>query len=120
MTEQTQPSTIKVQQEQLTEVIRIQAYSLAEALQQAQTGVQQGYTIDLESNEGYPQQFGSMITFTLLKANVGAIQEVLEVSAEVKPVQGYTVGTGENAYIANLEVLKEPIGTNRKYTKKEK
>ena len=116
---------IKVQNDTRPTVVRVQAYSLAEALQKAQTGVQQGYTIDLESNEGYPQQFGSMITFTLLKATVGAIQEVMEVSAEVKPVQGYAVGTGENAYIANLEVLKggvlkEQVGTNRKYTKKEK
>ena len=98
---------IKVQNDTRPTVVRVQAYSLAEALQKAQTGVQQGYTIDLESNEGYPQQFGSMITFTLLKATVGAIREVLEVSAEVK---------------ANVLELVVPavLPTGTKYKRKEK
>lgn len=45
----------------------IQAYSLAEALKAAQDGALEGYSVDLESNEGYPQQFGSMIVFSLVK-----------------------------------------------------
>jgi len=95
----------------MTENIKIQAYSLAEALQQAQTGVQQGYTIDLESNEGYPQQFGSMITFTLVKANVGAIQEVQEVSTEVS--------TEVEANVLEL-IVPAVLPTGTKYKRKEK
>jgi len=61
----------------------IQAYSLAEALKAAQDGALEGYSVDLESNEGYPQQFGSMIVFSLVKGTV--VQEatnVVEVATE--------------------------------------
>ena len=64
------------------QIIRVQAYSLAEALQRAQDGITMGYTIDLESNEGYPQQFGSMITFTLIKTKDEPFPGLTEVSAE--------------------------------------
>jgi len=106
--------------EQAPALIKVQAYSLAEALQQAQDGIIMGYTIDLESNEGYPQQFGSMITFTLVKTTEEPFPGLGEVVQEDKPVQGYALGKGENVYVAKLEVLKEQVGTNRKYTKKEK
>ena len=55
----------------------IQAYSLAEALKAAQDGALEGYSVDLESNEGYPQQFGSMIVFSLVKN-----ESVAEVTSE--------------------------------------
>jgi len=61
----------------------IQVYSLAEALKAAQDGALEGYSVDLESNEGYPQQFGSMIVFSLVKGTV--VQEatnVVEVATE--------------------------------------
>ena len=59
----------------------IQAYSLAEALKAAQDGALEGYSVDLESNEGYPQQFGSMIVFSLVKNE--SVAEVTSVEAQV-------------------------------------
>jgi len=111
MTEQTQPSTIKVQ-----------AYSLAEALQQAQTGVQQGYTIDLESNEGYPQQFGSMITFTLLKANVGAIHEVTEciTNSVIDVITAMSDEEVKSMIKGGLTDLNKEVTIATKYKRKEK
>lgn len=67
----------------------VQAYSLAEALKAAQDGALEGYSVDLESNEGYPQQFGSMIVFSLVKYDCVAeeaatvAQETTEVSSDV-------------------------------------
>ena len=64
----------------------IQAYSLAEALKAAQDGALEGYSVDLESNEGYPQQFGSMIVFSLVKnESVAKItsDETTEVTSDV-------------------------------------
>jgi len=92
----------------MTEIIKVQAYSLAEALQQAQDGIIMGYTIDLESNEGYPQQFGSMITFTLVKTTEEPFPGLGGVVQEDKP----TVGP---------EVLKEVAEKYaRQYKRKEK
>ena len=59
----------------------IQAYSLAEALKAAQDAALEGYSVDLESNEGYPQQFGSMIVFSLVK-NEGKAEVTTEVATE--------------------------------------
>jgi len=98
----------EITKEQTPAIIRVQAYSLAEALQQAQTGVQQGYTIDLESNEGYPQQFGSMITFTLLKITEEPFPGLGEVVQEDKP-------TVEAAVLKEVQVKYE-----RQYKRKEK
>ena len=64
----------------------IQAYSLAEALKAAQDGALEGYSVDLESNEGYPQQFGSMIVFSLVKnESVAEVtsEETTEVTSDV-------------------------------------
>ena len=75
----------------------VQAYSLAEALKAAQDGALEGYSVDLESNEGYPQQFGSMIVFSLVKGTV--VQEatnVVEVATE------YVTGeTGEATEVSS-------------------
>ena len=60
----------------------VQAYSLAEALKAAQDGALEGYSVDLESNEGYPQQFGSMIVFSLVKGPYEVYQGRIEVEAE--------------------------------------
>jgi len=63
----------------------VQAYSLAEALKAAQDGALEGYSVDLESNEGYPQQFGSMIVFSLVKAD-GVAEEAATVAQETTEV----------------------------------
>lgn len=60
----------------------VQAYSLAEALKAAQDGALEGYLVDLESNEGYPQQFGSMIVFSLVK-NESVVEVTSEETTEV-------------------------------------
>ena len=63
----------------------VQAYSLAEALKAAQDGALEGYSVDLESNEGYPQQFGSMIVFSLVKAD-GVAEEAATVAQDTTEV----------------------------------
>ena len=80
----------------------VQAYSLAEALKAAQDGALEGYSVDLESNEGYPQQFGSMIVFSLVKNE--SVAEVTSVEAQVA-----TEGTTEEATEVVSDVTVESV-----------
>lgn len=47
--------------------IQLQEYGLAEFIKQIEIKVNQGYRLDLDSNEGYPQQYGTMFTARMLK-----------------------------------------------------
>ena len=46
---------------------RVQVYTLAEALVEAQKGALEGYEVDLLTNEGYPSQYVSSISFNMVK-----------------------------------------------------
>lgn len=91
----------------------IQAYSLAEALKAAQDGALEGYSVDLDSNEGYPQQFGSMIVFSLVK-NEGKA-EVTSVEAQVA-TEGATEETTE--VVSDVTVESTPEKKPRSNAKK--
>ena len=66
--------------------LKVENYGLWEFLQDLQQGVSQGYELD-ESNEGFPQVFGSLYTCLLKKQQeVPSPIEVTEVHPEV-PVQ---------------------------------
>lgn len=47
---------------------RIEEYSFAEFLNDFQTAVLDGYRLDLESNDNFPQKYGSHLTVTLVEA----------------------------------------------------
>lgn len=47
---------------------RIEAYSIAEFVQQVQQAIREGYELDLNTNENYPQQFGTLFTCGVVKA----------------------------------------------------
>lgn len=47
---------------------RIEAYSIAEFVQQVQQANRDGYELDLNTNENYPQQFGTLFTCGVVKA----------------------------------------------------
>lgn len=46
---------------------RIEAYSIAEFVQQVQQAIREGYELDLDTNENYPQQFGTLFTCGVVK-----------------------------------------------------
>jgi len=52
----------------MTDVKRIETYSLFEFCQEVQTAIQDGYTFDFESNENFPTAFGSLLVCGLTKA----------------------------------------------------
>lgn len=54
---------LEVQKEEL----RIENYSLWEFCSALEKAILQGYTLDLESNEGFPQQIGSIFTCKVCK-----------------------------------------------------
>lgn len=58
----------------------IEEYSFHEFLDKFQTAVLDGYRLDLESNERFPQRFGTLSTVILVKDN----------PAEEKPVEVVT------------------------------
>ena len=46
--------------------IKVEEYSLAAWLAEVETVIKQGYTFDFESNDTFPQAFGSMYTVTMV------------------------------------------------------
>ena len=66
MTEEvTTQEQLNVAQE--VEQIQLQEYGLAEFIKQIEVKVNAGYKLDLETNEGYPQQYGTLYTARMLK-----------------------------------------------------
>ena len=47
---------------------RIEEYSFAEFLKYFEQAVLDGYRLDLESNDNFPQKYGSHLTVTLVEA----------------------------------------------------
>ena len=67
---------------------RIEEYSFAEFLKYFEQAVLDGYRLDLESNDNFPQKYGSHLTVTLVEADVvpdEADAIVAEVVADVVP-----------------------------------
>lgn len=71
---------------------RIEEYSFAEFLKYFEKAVLDGYRLDLESNDNFPQKYGSHLTVTLVEADVvpdvvpdEADAIVAEVVADVVP-----------------------------------
>lgn len=54
-------------QPEVTQEIQLQEYGLAEFIKQIEVKVNAGYALDLDSNEGYPQQYGTLYTVRMLK-----------------------------------------------------
>lgn len=100
-----------MQELQHTGKLKIENYGLWEFLQDFQQGVSQGYELD-ESNEGFPQVFGSLYTCLLkpkaLKQSVEGdktpseriFEEVIYLRKELKEVQEKTV----NGLALNVKV----------------
>ena len=68
---------------------RIEEYSFAEFLKYFEQAVLDGYRLDLESNDNFPQKYGSHLTVTLVEATEVALavpDEVVEVPSEVTDV----------------------------------
>ena len=73
---------------------RIEEYSFAEFLKYFEQAVLDGYRLDLESNDNFPQKYGSHLTVTLVEATEVALAVpdeadaiVAEVVADVVPVE---------------------------------
>jgi hypothetical protein len=68
--------------------LKIEAYSLVDFLLDFQDAVNNGFMLDLESNEHYPQTFGSLIVAVLIPAGDVEVQELVEEpkAATVEPV----------------------------------
>ena len=56
--------------------LKIEAYSLVDFLQDFQEAINNGFMLDLESNEHYPQSFGSMIHCVLVPAGDVTVEEL--------------------------------------------
>jgi len=67
--------------------LKIEAYSLVDFLLDFQDAVNNGFMLDLESNEHYPQTFGSLIVAVLIPAGEIVVEptEVAAVETKVEP-----------------------------------
>jgi hypothetical protein len=66
--------------------LKIEAYSLVDFLQDFQEAINNGFMLDLESNEHYPQSFGSMIHCVLVPAGDVVVQDTETEPVTVEPV----------------------------------
>lgn len=75
---------------------RIEAYSIAEFVQQVQQAIREGYELDLDTNENYPQQFGTLFTCGMVPIQVSTqssnfvdsiIQVAEDAQTETTPVK---------------------------------
>ena len=91
----------------------VQAYSLAEALKAAQDGALEGYSVDLESNEGYPQQFGSMIVFSLVKYTGVAVDTTNEAEVATEYVTGEATEVSSDVTVESVPEKKTRAKTQK-------
>jgi hypothetical protein len=63
---------------------RVEVYTLAEALVEAQKGALDGYEIDLVTNEGYPSQYISSFSFNMVKKECVVVDDSTDVESAVK------------------------------------
>jgi hypothetical protein len=63
---------------------RVEVYTLAEALVEAQKGALDGYEIDLVTNEGYPSQYISSFSFNMVKKECVVVDDSTDVESVVK------------------------------------
>lgn len=67
---------------------RIEAYSIAEFVQQVQQAIREGYELDLNTNENYPQQFGTLFTCGVVKqVDILSSKELVVDEIQVEVVQ---------------------------------
>ena len=53
----------------MTNVKRIETYSLHEFCQEVQAAIKDGFSFDFESNENFPQNYGTLLTCGLVKVS---------------------------------------------------
>lgn len=66
--------------------IKVEEYSLAAWLAEVETVIKQGYTFDFESNDTFPQAFGSMYTVVMVPAKEQS-RSVLTVQVDTTEVR---------------------------------
>jgi hypothetical protein len=69
---------------QSNNIRRVEVYTLAEALVEAQLGALDGYEIDLVTNEGYPSQYISSFSFNMVKKECVVVDDSTDVESSVK------------------------------------
>lgn len=84
--------------------LQIDAYDLAGLLQQVQDAVQQGYSIDLTTNENYPVIYGTRYCLVMLQGNA---QEGTSEALQRTQQQESTLGTngGTEAAVEPVDAL---------------
>ena len=65
------------------EKFSVDAYSFVDVLQAVQKGVQQGYIIDVETNENYPQQWGTRYLLTMVRPKTEEVKKVVEMTLKI-------------------------------------
>jgi len=65
------------------EKLSVDAYSFVDVLQAVQEGVQQGYVIDVETNENYPQQWGTRYLLTMVRHKTEEVKKVQEMTVKI-------------------------------------
>ena len=89
--------------------LKIEEYEFGAFLQAFQDAILEGYVLDLDSSEHYPQKFGTMMEVTLVSTNFQPVDEKVE---EVQEVEENTTQVDEK--VNAEEVVEEVQPTEEK------
>lgn len=67
--------------------LKIEEYEFGDFLREFQEAVQEGYVLDLQSNDRYPQKYGSYLSVTLVSTNYQPLTEADAESQVVAPAE---------------------------------
>lgn len=92
--------------------LKIEEYEFGAFLQAFQDAVLNGYVLDLETNDHYPNKFGSMMEVTLVSTNFQPVDEKVE---EVQEVEEKVTAQVEVAEVQPTE--EKPVETTTRKRK---
>lgn len=91
------------------EKFSVDAYSFVDVLQAVQKGVQQGYVLDVETNENYPQQWGTRYLLTMVRPKTEEAKKVGEMTEMTLKIDASAVQEVVDKAVAEVKEMVEKV-----------
>ncbi len=91
------------------EKLSVDAYSFVDVLQAVQKGVQQGYVLDVETNENYPQQWGTRYLLTMVRPKTEEVKKATEMTEMTLKIDASAVQEVVDKAVAEVKEMVEQV-----------
>ncbi len=91
------------------EKFSVDAYSFVDVLQAVQKGVQQGYVLDVETNENYPQQWGTRYLLTMVRPKTEEVKKVTGATEMTLKIDASAVQEVVDKAVAEVKEMVEKV-----------